>query len=307
MSAAPLISVVVPVHNAARYLVAALDSIRVQTERDFELIVVDDGSTDASLSLLRDFSRIEPRLRLISRANTGIVGALNDGLAIARGEFIARMDADDIALPRRFAAQVAYLRANHDCVAVGTDVFYTDPEGQRLVRHHPPLDHASIFTQLLEGNGGALIHPTLMLRRTDLVRLGGYRAEFNFIEDLDLYLRLAACGRLANLPEVTLLYRQHALSVNRTRGDRHALRCAIVNPHRRAAGLGDLPATHFPHQRNRCRADWRRHWAYDAARGSQWNSALKNACLASLASPFDLKNWHCLKYTLFTAHRAASL
>jgi glycosyltransferase involved in cell wall biosynthesis len=305
MSSSPLVSVVLPVFNAARYLRAALASLRRQTAGDFEIIAVNDGSTDDSLAQLRAGARIEPRLHVLTQPNTGIVGALNAGLAAARGEFIARMDADDIALPARFAAQLAHLRAEPACLAVGTDVFYTDPEGERLVRHRPPLDHDGIVAQLLDGNGGALIHPTLMARRAALVALGGHRARFDFIEDLDLYLRLAGRGRLANLPAVHLHYRQHALSVNRTRGDRHALRCAIVNPYRRAAGLGDLPAAPELLDAPLSTADWRRHWAFDAARGRQWKAARKNAGLASLAAPFDLRNWQCFNYTLGAAVTAA--
>src|SRR5437868_1739700 len=107
--ATPLVSVVMPLYNAAVYLPAALDSILAQTLRDFELIVVDDGSRDRSPAILRRYQSRDPRLRVISRPNTGIVGALNDGLAVSRGEFIARMDADDISLPERFEKQVTYL------------------------------------------------------------------------------------------------------------------------------------------------------------------------------------------------------
>src|SRR4051794_39230969 len=97
----PVISVVMPVYNASRYLHSAVDSVLRQTFSDFELIAVDDGSTDNSKALLEQIAANEPRLRIVSRPNTGIVGALNDGLGVARGELIARMDADDIALPER--------------------------------------------------------------------------------------------------------------------------------------------------------------------------------------------------------------
>ena len=105
----PLISVVTPVYNAGRYLRPAVESILVQTFRDFELIVVDDGSKDDSLAVLREYEANDHRVRIITRPNTGIVGALNDGLAAARGEFIARMDSDDLSTPERFEKQIAYL------------------------------------------------------------------------------------------------------------------------------------------------------------------------------------------------------
>lgn len=296
MNAPPPISVVLPVYNAARYLRAALESLRTQTFADFEIIAVDDGSTDRSAEILLDGAQADRRLRFLRRTNTGIVGALNAGLEEARGEFVARMDADDIAQPARFAAQFAHLRSEPECVAVGADVFYTDPEGRPLVRHRPPRNHPEILAQLLDGNGGALIHPTLFVRRAALRALGAYRPQFQYIEDLDLYLRLTTCGRLANLPGVLLHYRQHAASVNRTRGNRDALRCALVNPYRRAAGLPPLAVA--PGAAPQTRADWRRQWAYDAARGRQWASARANAGLASLAAPFDRRNWTCLRYAL---------
>lgn len=299
MSRPPLISVVLPVFNAARYLPAALASLAAQTCSDFEIIAVDDGSTDSSPAILQACARADRRVRVLTRGNRGIVAALNAGLAAATGEWIARMDADDVALPARFATQLAHLRSHAGCIAVGADVWYTDPEGRPLVRHRPPAGHDGIVTQLLAGNGGAMIHPTLMLRRAELAALGGYRPEFEFVEDLELYLRLAQRGRLANLPSAQLHYRQHGASVNRTRGTREALRHAAVNPHRAAAGLGPLPpdariAPAGP-------ADFRRHCAYEAARGGQWPAARANAARAVLAAPWVRRNWTCLRYILGAA------
>ncbi|MES2695357.1 MAG: glycosyltransferase [Verrucomicrobiota bacterium] len=293
----PKISVVIPVYNASRYLSAAVRSILVQTCSDFELIAVDDGSTDQSKAILEGLAAADPRIRIVSRPNTGIVGALNDGIAVARGEFIARMDADDLAVPTRFAAQCEYLENHPECVALGTDILYTDPEGAPLIRHQPALQHDEIVNQLVDGNGGALIHPTVFFRRAALEQVGGYRQQFNWIEDLDLYLRLSEIGKLANLPTVFLHYRQHLKSVNRTQGTREALRQQIVNPYRLKRGLGDLKSTPSPTDALRTPADWRRHWAYDAARGGYHASARKNAWRAFLKRPFDRSNQRCLRYS----------
>src|SRR5579871_2870885 len=103
----PAVSVLLPVYNGERFLAAAVRSVLEQTFSDFELIAIDDGSTDGSRAILEDFARRDARVRVISRPNSGIVGALNDALAQARGEFAARMDADDLCLSGRFAAQVA--------------------------------------------------------------------------------------------------------------------------------------------------------------------------------------------------------
>ena len=169
----PKVSIVLPVHNTARFIRIAVDSLLAQTFCDFEVIAVDDGSTDRSLEILRDYECRDQRVRVISRPRTGIVGALNDGLKAANGEFIARMDADDVAESGRLAAQVAFLESHLACVALGTDVLYTDPEGAPLIRHKPATTHDAIVARLLEGNGGALIHPSVMFRRDAIERVGG--------------------------------------------------------------------------------------------------------------------------------------
>jgi glycosyltransferase involved in cell wall biosynthesis len=300
------ISVVIPVYNAARYIQAAIASVQAQTGCEFEIIAVDDGSKDRSKLILDRIASADSRLRVISRPNTGIVGALNDGLAAATGEFVARMDADDIALPGRFAAQLSYFEAHPECVALGTDILYTDPEGSPLIRHRPSLTHEVIVAQLLEANGGAIIHPTLMVRRAALEKVGGYRPEtLNFLEDLDLYLRLAEIGELANLPEIHLHYRQHLNSINRMPGPRDMLRQKIVNPYRAQRGLPAFgPMTPDP-AAPQTTADWHRHWAYDAARGEHWASARKNAALSCLSNPVSVRNWQCLRYVWTHAATAA--
>ena len=125
---------------------------------------------------------------------------------------------------------------------------------------------------------------------------------YQWIEDLDLYLRLSELGRLANLPDVHLHYRQHLQSVNYKRRDRDALRLELLTPRRRALGLPPLLPQSLETQRYRA-ADWRRHWAYDAARGGNWASARKNARKALLSSPFDRRNWQCLRYAMSASSR----
>jgi glycosyltransferase involved in cell wall biosynthesis len=208
----PLISVVLPVFNAQGYLATAVESILAQSVADFELIAIDDGSTDGSPEVLGKLRQRDSRVHIISRPNTGIVGALNDGLAAARGEFIARMDADDIALPQRFERQLAYLRAHPECVAVGSSVLQIDPDGDPIGVQHWAESHAEIDALLLTGGGG-LAHPTAMIRTSALRGVGGYRPEYQWIEDKDLWLRLGEIGRLANLREPLLQYRLHESSV----------------------------------------------------------------------------------------------
>jgi glycosyltransferase involved in cell wall biosynthesis len=293
----PLVSFAIPVYNAARFLQRAMDSALAQSFQDFEIVAVDDGSRDRSPGILASYAKRDSRVRNVRQENTGIVGALNAAVTHSRGDFIARMDADDFSMPDRIERQVAYLNANPQCVAVGTDVIYTDPEGAPLVRHFPAQDHGSIVAQLLEGNGGAMIHPTVMFRRGAFEAVGGYRFRYQWIEDLDLYLRLSEIGQLANLPGIHLEYRQHLKSVNYTRGDRNNLRMELVNPRRLAIGLSPLQ-NETSATRGYATADWRRHWAYDAARGGNWASARKNATRALLEAPFDRRNWKCLRYVI---------
>ena len=299
-----LVSVIVPVYNAARFLAEAIESLLAQTLANFEIIAVNDGSTDGSKRLLDCAAAADPRIRVLSRPNTGIVSALNDGLAEARGEFIARMDADDVSLPKRLAEQVAYLREHPECVAVGTDVLYTDPEGCPLIRHHPAEDHERIVAQLVAGNGGAIVHPSIMCRRSTIEELGGYRVRYQWIEDLDLYLRLSERGQLANLPEVYLHYRQHLQSVNSVCRDRSELLMKLVNPRRSALGLAPLVCDPVATLHYRA-PDFRRHWAYDAARGGNWISARKNAKKAFMGNPFDRRNWRCIRYVMASSPRHA--
>ena len=213
----PAISVIIPVYNADRYLETAIASVQVQTFGDFEIIAVDDGSTDHSKVILDRIAATEPRLRVLSRPNTGIVGALNDALAAARGEFVARMDADDLCLPERFEKQVAFLRNNPDCACIGSAFLYIDSADFFIKECTRPTEHASIERELLSGNGGVIIHPSAMFRREAIERVGRYRESAQWIEDLDLYLRLAQVGKLSNLPEVLFHYRFHEQSVNFTR------------------------------------------------------------------------------------------
>jgi glycosyltransferase involved in cell wall biosynthesis len=200
-----------PVYNAARFLAEAVESILGQTFADFEFLIVDDGSTDRSLTILQRYAARDRRIRLTSRPNTGYTVALNGLLAQARGELLARMDADDVALPDRLARQVDYLRAHPHVVCVGSAVHLVDAAGRFLKSGHPGLDHEEIQRQALAGDC-PLNHPSVMMRRAAVEAVGGYHPEFEPAEDLDLWLRLGEVGRLTNLPDVLMKYRQHPAS-----------------------------------------------------------------------------------------------
>lgn len=241
----PAVSVLLPVYNASEFLREALDSLIVQTFEDFEVIAVDDGSTDDSLEILREYAQRDHRFRVLSRPNTGIVGALNDGLAVARAPLIARMDADDISRPERFARQVAFMNEHKQVIALGTWVAMTWVNGLPIYTYRTPPKHQEIAHQLLIGNGGAIIHPSAVFRREALEVGGGYREKALWYEDFDLYLRLLECGELANLPEVLLDYRQHLKSVNQSEKARLSRqgKQATLNHYRQGQGLPSIGAS----------------------------------------------------------------
>lgn len=206
----PRVSVVLPVYNAVRYVEQAVTSVLNQTFTDFEVIAINDGSTDGSLGVLQRLAAMDPRIRLISRENRGLVTTLNEGLAHAQGEYLARMDADDISHPERFARQVAYLDAHPECIALGTWAIAIDEDGEQLSLIEKPLVHHEIDRLAIQG-GCPMLHPTLMMRLDVLRKIGGYR-NYQYGEDRDLYLRLAEVGTLMNLADTLLQYRIHIVS-----------------------------------------------------------------------------------------------
>jgi glycosyltransferase involved in cell wall biosynthesis len=299
-SATPAISVVVPAYNAAEYLESALASVQAQTFTDFEIIVVDDGSKDQTKAILERIAAHEPRLRIISRPNTGIVGALNDGLAAARGEFVARMDADDLCLPQRFEKQIAFLRAHPDCVCLGSAFLYIDAAGGLIKECSRPTDHATIEHELLSGNGGVIIHPAAMFRRAAIEQAGRYREKAQWIEDLDLYLRLAQIGRLSNLSEVLFHYRFHEQSVNFTRNQgRHERKLTVLTEAHAARGLPFDAATFPPPDfKSAISTDDLRDFAVTSLQygrlGRPWHYAFR----ALRAEPASRSSWRTFTYVL---------
>lgn len=212
---APRVSVVMPVHNAERYVAEAIESVLKQTFADYEFIAVDDGSQDGTPAIL-DRYRTDSRVIVLSPGKVGFVAALNLGLARARGDYVARMDADDICLKRRFERQVNFLDANPDVAACGTatEVFYEHGAHMLGFPRTPDSIRAHLFFH------APLSHPTVMLRR-EVVQQAHveYRDAFGGTADYDLWCQLDRAGlRMANLPEVLLRYRRHAAQITTADG-----------------------------------------------------------------------------------------
>lgn len=205
------VSILMPVFNAAAFVDEALESVSAQTFSDFELVAIDDGSTDGSYRALARHAAHEPRMRLVGRENRGLVATRNELLAAARGELVAWMDSDDITAPERIALQVARFDAEPGLVCVGTAARRIGPEGEPMDVERYPTGHAEIL--LAQQRGGAMRFPTTMMRRQAALDVGGFRRPFPIGEDFDLLLRLSEIGTMANLPEVCYCYRQHLDSV----------------------------------------------------------------------------------------------
>jgi hypothetical protein len=196
------VSIVMAIHNDAADLPPTLASLRGQTFAAFELIIVDDGSTDSTWEALSSLDF--PRLRLLRlERNRGQTAALNAGIALARGEFVARHDAADESTPDRLAKQVAYLDEHPDVALVGSQLDWVDSK-RKPVRHFDyPTGHEAIRERLRTKNSFA--HGSVMVRREVLAGVGGYHEPFRLAQDYDLWLRIAEKHQVANLPET--LYR----------------------------------------------------------------------------------------------------
>lgn len=289
------VSVLMPVYNGARYLAEAVESILAQTFADFEFVIVDDGSTDRSAAMLDEYARRDPRIRIIRRPNTGIVGALNDAIAESSAPLIARMDADDVSLPQRVEKQVAYMGEHPECVALGSRVIGIDPYGCVLFESEHKLAHEEIDKELLNGVGWAIVHPVAMLRRHAVERVGRYRKQWQWVEDLDLFLRLAEIGKLANLPDQLLRYRQHTESINRTRSAEQArLADACVREAYRRRGSEAPQGWKFIPKQKPSKPQQLQTWAWRAMKSGNVPVARKHAVELWKTAPLSIESWRTL-------------
>jgi GT2 family glycosyltransferase len=211
----PRVSVVMPVYNSERYIEEALRSILDQDYRDFELLLVDDGSTDRSREIAEAHAARDARIRILGHErNRGVSAANNTGIAAARGEYIARMDSDDKAMPGRLRRQVAALDSDPAIVLVTCDFLMVDDASGlpiRTVRIHEPPEVISWLLLFGNGIGG---HGQVMLRGSVVRELGGYSNRFEASEDYELWTRLVERGRFAALGFVGMHYRVHGNAVS---------------------------------------------------------------------------------------------
>lgn len=201
----PTVSVVLPAFNAEKFVGEAIESILAQDFTDFELIVIDDGSTDGTLEIMRSFD--DERVRVVSNSeNLGVVKTCNIGIAESRGGYIARQDADDISLPTRLGKQVAYLETHPEVALLGTARKTMLPDGK--VKAHKLRLRNPTFEDLLERN--CFVHGSVMIRKAVVEAVGGYDELFRFAEDYEFWLRIAKQYATANLPEPLYVLRRHS-------------------------------------------------------------------------------------------------
>lgn len=223
----PLVSVVMAVYNGEEYLDKAIESILNQSYKNFEFIIINDGSNDHTQDILDKYQADDSRVVTISRENKGLVASLNEGILLAKGELIARMDADDISFLERLAEQVAFMKANPQVVCCGSFYEVIDEDGDSLTILDAPIEDSEIQKLLMQGHT-VICHPTAMFRKSVFLEVGGYQKKFYLVEDLDLWIRLGEFGLLSNIPLPLVKYRTNSESVSTKNSETQLQRASQV-------------------------------------------------------------------------------
>lgn len=202
----PLVSVVMPIYNAQRYLTQAIDSILSQTLKNFELILVNDASTDKTLYIINKFKSKDNRIRLINnKKNLQMAESLNLAIDLAKSDLIARMDQDDISLPNRLEVQHAFMQSHPNVAIVGNDIIIIDEHDKVTGKRTYPISSKGLKKILFRYS--AFAHPTVMFRKYHFQKVGGYNPKKHPCEDIDLWFRLGTKYEFANIPNFLLKYR----------------------------------------------------------------------------------------------------
>ncbi len=207
----PKVTVLMSVYNGEKYLREAIDSILCQTFKNFEFLIIDDGSTDSSAEIIRSYT--DPRIRLIqNEKNIGLTRSLNKGLKLAKGEYIARMDADDISLPERLEKQVVFLNQNKCVGLVGTYYVMVNERGKEIHTMNSHFEGKDLKEKLLELNPFG--HGSVMFRAECIEQVGPYRQQFKSAQDRDFWLRISEVYNVANIPEILYKWRFNSKSIS---------------------------------------------------------------------------------------------
>lgn len=225
MSNSPTISVILPVYNAEKYVCESIDSILNQTFKDFELIILNDGSTDRSAEIINQYLSLDSRIKIIhNKENIGLIATLNKGIDLAKGKFIARMDADDVSLPMRFQKQIEFLNQNNSIDIIGTSYEKFGNDNKTI---HLTTNPKQIEIELLFHN--PICHPSVMLRTKSIIE-ANLKFESDFIHNEDWAFWLAALSKglkIANIPDVLLKYRCEGQNI--TVKNKHTIKDRFIN------------------------------------------------------------------------------
>lgn len=246
MSTRPAVSVLMPVRNGERFIAEAVESVLSQTSTDLELLVLDDGSTDSTPQILERLALRDPRL-VVHRGKPGpnLAEVLNLATELSRAPILARLDADDVALPDRLQLQAEFLDQNPEVALLGGQTLLIDEGGREFGRAEYPTGNGELQEALRERN--PFVHSAMAMRREAFEAVGGYRAEFDNAEDLDLWLRLAAGRQIANLPQPVVKYRIHGGQQTLQKQDEQALFSIAARASARARAAGEPDPTEGAH------------------------------------------------------------
>ena len=200
------VTVLLPVFNGEPHLKIAIESILVQNFADFEFIIIDDASSDRSPKVIRKYAKKDNRIRAIYHSsNQGLASTLNEGLHIARSTYVARIDQDDEALPHRLKTQYLYMQTRPEVIVSGSYAFHISNKNRRVRLIKVPTTSSEIKKTLKSQN--CFYHPSVMFRKKEVIKLGGYRSKFKNAEDYDLWLRVSKRYQMANIPMPLIRYR----------------------------------------------------------------------------------------------------
>ena len=247
MNPTPQVSVLMPVRNGELWLAEAIDSVLNQTFRNFELLVIDDGSTDTTPELLLGYARRDSRIRMFRQEPLGLVSALNFGLTEAQAGVTARLDADDVAVPHRLDVQLSFLAKHREVALVGSWAENIDAYGQSKGQLQPAIEHNELVEILAKSN--PFIHSSVAFRTAIARSVGGYRPAVEGAEDYDLWLRMSEVAKIANIPERLVRYRRHNANISQRTLVRQLFsvrlaKCAAQN--RKSLGFDSLSALSAP-------------------------------------------------------------
>jgi len=299
----PLVTVQMPVYNGQEYLAETIESILNQTFRDFEFLMLDDGSTDESLNLLRSYAEKDSRIHVITRENRGLGETQRELAESANGEFIAQMDQDDVSMLNRLELQVDFLRKNPNVAVVGGAYQMIDGAGRYLTTLKQPISNTEIQALILGGHC-AIAHSGAMMRSADIKSIGGYDKNFNTATDLDLWLRLGEVGELANLSDVVFKYRLHDKSASEKVGQsqRNEARKACENAWKRRNITYEFSADQLwrPGPDKESRHKFMLKYGWWAWNSNEFMTAFFYGWQAIKAKPLSLAGWKLLAVSLIS-------